>query len=445
MKNLEIILEQLNKESNINATDTEYQYRLRILCRNEKVENTTICIQPPLCAEPNEYVEINIEELLPGNSLEIELEYTYLCGGRHVFYMWEKNNQLNTLTRYAEAVAGAGCYSGNTHSHSTYSDGKSTLAENRSVMMENGHSFIYATDHNTLAQAKELEEYEELGRKELFLHMCGWEYTTKHGHSIAYGSKKTYDPKLVTDINQLQEWQAFVDEMRKEEAVVFLAHPYEAARYEFGDEVLMNIQGIAGVEAWNGWTKDALCWASRKQFDLWDALNRKGNAHYVGNAVSDAHTIPSQSSPYIKGYLEELTTEAVEDMLKSGSFIGSNGPEISLQIGDAGIGESYESDGKETLLQLMAFDPAGNIESVNIYVGKVDNQCVNKANTKKKFAYYPAGENEKRVFTKKIYLKVQPGEFYRAEVITGFGVVAYMADSNKLEKGYAFTNPIWIE
>ena len=38
-----------------------------------------------------------------------------------------------------------------------------------------------------------------------------------------------------------------------------------------------------------------------------------------------------------------------------------------------------------------------------------------------------------------------PGEFYRVEVITGTGVVAYISDESKIEKGFAFTNPIWIE
>lgn len=45
---------------------------------------------------------------------------------------------------------------------------------------------------------------------------------------------------------------------------------------------------------------------------------------------------------------------------------------------------------------------------------------------------------------RRIYMDVTPGEFYRVEVITGVGVVAYVADATKIEKGFAFTNPIWI-
>lgn len=55
------------------------------------------------------------------------------------------------------------------------------------------------------------------------------------------------------------------------------------------------------------------------------------------------------------------------------------------------------------------------------------------------------GEVEKRNFVKNLLIDVKEGEFYRVEIITGIGVVAYMSDSSKVEKGFAFTNPIWIE
>ena len=92
-----------------------------------------------------------------------------------------------------------------------------------------------------------------------------------------------------------------------------------------------------------------------------------------------------------------------------------------------------------------AFDPLGDIEAVNVYRGFVDGEYLEKPNTKKVFEFYPMGENEKRRFVKDMYIDVKPGEFYRVEMITGLGVVAYMSNHAKVEKGFAFTNPIWIE
>lgn len=80
-----------------------------------------------------------------------------------------------------------------------------------------------------------------------------------------------------------------------------------------------------------------------------------------------------------------------------------------------------------------------------MYKGLVDREYTVKPNTHAVFEFYPTGENDKRNYTKNIYLDVTPGEFYRAEVVTGVGVTAYTADRDKVEKGFAFTNPIWIE
>ena len=96
-------------------------------------------------------------------------------------------------------------------------------------------------------------------------------------------------------------------------------------------------------------------------------------------------------------------------------------------------------------MKINVFDPLGEIEMVNVYRGFVDGEYTVKPNTKKIFEFYPIGELEKRNFVKNLYVDVTAGEFYRVEVVTGVGVVAYMADVKRLEKGFAFTNSIWID
>lgn len=372
-------------------------------------ERGIVCIQPPKYAAPFDYTEICVKELAEGETLVLDLAYELVHGGRYVFYAWEKGNQLPSLCKAVVNMGGAGIYSGNTHSHSTYSDGKSTLQENRAAMMNCGHSFIYATDHNTTAHNDELREYEKMGVAENFLHIPGWEFTTKYGHAIAYGSMQTYDTDRIPERNNLQAWQEFVDTMNEEGARVFFAHPYEAPRYEFGDDVLKNITGVVGIEAWNGYNYHALAYQNRKNFEVWDLFNCRGDGHYAGNAVSDAHTGSGQSSPYIKGYLKELSKKAVEEMLVQGRFIGSNGPEIDFSIGEAGIGETYQvekdASGKmqKALVRLDVFDPLGDIEAINVYKAVIDGVYGLKPNTRKVLEFYPMGENEKRNFAKNIY------------------------------------------
>lgn len=417
---------------------------LIIAATSEEKENGKVCVQAPRFAQPFSCTEICVKNLNPGERIKEVLRYECVCGGRFVFYAWEKGNELATLSRIVVSFKGAGVYSGNTHSHSTYSDGESTLEENRCAMMENGHSFIYATDHNTMAHYKELLQYAPIGVEENFLHIPGWEYTTKYGHSIPYRSSHTYDAEKIPERGNLAAWQEYVDAMNHEGALVFLAHPYEAPRFEFGENVLMNIRGIVGVEAWNGYNFHALDYQNRKNFEVWDKLNRKGGHHYVATACSDAHTRDGQSSPFIKGYLPRLTRENVEEMLAKGSFFGSNGPEVTFSIGGAGMGETCIAGEGRVFMQIEAFDPLGNIEVITVYKGFVDGEYSEKANTKKDYEFYPLSEVEKRNCVIDLFLDVAPGEFYRVEVRTAIGVVAYMSNPNRIEKGFAFTNPIWI-
>ncbi len=426
-------------------------FQLMITGTCENAESGRVCVQSPQYAVPFACTEVCVENLKQGETLIMDLQYRILYGGRYAFYTWVKGNTLATLDRAVVAFKGAGVYSGNTHSHSIYSDGESTLEENRIAMMENGHSFIYATDHNTTAHFGELEEYEPKGLEENFLHIPGWEYTTKFGHSIPYRSMNNYDAANISERDDLEAWQKYVDAMNEEGAIVYFAHPYEAPRFEFGEKVLKEIQGIAGVETWNGYHYHALSYQNRKNFEVWDKLNRKGGHHYVATAVSDAHTRERQSSPYIKGFLPELNRTAVEEMLVNGNFFGSNGPEVAFHIGSITMGGTYsvkaDENGKarKALMKIEAFDPLGDIEAINVYRGFVDGEYLEMPNTKKIFEFYPMGEVGKRNYTKNLLLDVKPGEFYRVEVITGIGVVAYMSDTTKVEKGFAFTNPIWIE
>lgn len=434
-----------------NSEERSSKIVLTVMGDRKIPESGIVCVQAPEYAVPFCCTEVKVDRIAENEVQKVELTYHFSCGGRFVFYAWEKGSQRNTLCHVIVLAEGAGWYSGNTHSHSTYSDGKSTLEENRKAMMDCGQSFIYSTDHNTTNHFEELLAYAKAGEQENFLHLPGWEFTTKFGHAIAYRSGQTMSTDRITERNNLSMWQSFVDDENAAGAFVYLAHPYEAPRYEFGDDVLCGIKGMVGVEAWNGYNYHALAYQNRKNFEIWDALNRRGDRHYYGNSVSDAHTMKGQGSPYIKGYLEKLDRSAVEELLMSGKYFGSNGPEIRLSIGEAGMGETcrVETDDKnrktKKRMVLDVFDPLGDIQEIRVYRGHIDGEYTVKPNTKAVLEFYPIGEDEKRNFVKQIYLDVAAGEFYRAEVITGLGVTAYLADPEKIEKGFAFTNPVWIE
>lgn len=426
-------------------------FQFQIKNKSENVQSGTICFQPPLYAEPFRYFEVEIKDLTPGEAKIIPLQYQFSHGGRYVFYFWEKNAQLNTLEKTTVFLSGPGYYSGDTHNHSIYSDGKSTLLENRESMLRKGHSFLYSTDHNTLEHRAEIDNFTQSPADGQFLlHMTGWEYTTKNGHALPYNTNEVYDHTVMTERGNLEQWQVFVDEMNKQDGFVFLAHPFEAPRYEFGEDLLMNIQNITGIEVWNGFNHHALTYENRKAFEIWDEMNKKGDAHYIGNAVSDAHTAEKQGNPFIKGYFHQLSLAEVHRLLKSGQFFGSNGPEIQFSINEAKTGETlYLQTPRQTAnIHFSIFDPAGKIETIILYKGILNRKVEDSSKrnkTLKVMEIYPKGEAERRYFQKEYYTEVEEGEFYRLEVITEFGIVAYEKDKLTQDKGFAYTNPIWIE
>ncbi|MDR1508725.1 MAG: CehA/McbA family metallohydrolase [Synergistaceae bacterium] len=421
----------------------------RICAQNvsERALGGTISLQPPLCAKSDETMEFKTGILEPGADWEREVTVKFLYGGRTRLYCWEKEAQMETFGWAVFDVKGAGYYSGDTHAHSSYSDGKSSLDENRTSMLDKGHSFLYSTEHNTLDHLKEIEAFARTQSAERFLHAAGWEYTTRCGHAVTYFTAgEPYPPEIQGSSPNLARWQRFVDEITSAGGLVFLAHPYEAPCYEFGDGLLMNIDNIAGIEVWNGFNYHALNSRNRRAFSRWDRINARGVFHCVGNAVSDAHTAKKHGNPFIKGYLKELNADCLREMLENGRFFGSNGPELYFRMDEFRMGETlYINEERKTVkVGILLFDPAGRIEKIVLYRGGVNTS--GQENPVKAVAEAsPSSANERRRFEVFFELTVSHGEFYRVEAFTEFGAVAFDPEARKQEAGFAFTNPIWIE
>lgn len=443
MKKFDIKFEVENFKKVINESN---KFNLVIKNITDTVQKGTISFSPPLLeVKPNDYFEVDIENIEPGEEVNINLTYQFTAGGRYTFYYWEKGAQLSTQQKVNYFVPGPGYYSGDTHNHSNYSDGKSTLEENRQSMLEKGHSFLYSTDHNTLGHGKEIDELNKNNGSSEFLHLTGWEFTSKFSHALAYGYDKIYDPMSITERGNLQEWQAFVN-ATKDEASVFLAHPYEAPKFEFGDDLLLSIEGITGIEVWNGLNHHALAFQNRFAFEMWDKLNAKGEKKYVGNAVSDAHSRDKQGNPFIKGYFEVLNRDGVHQLLKSGQYFGSNGPEIAFSIGEASIGETEIIDEESSLskLELTVFDPMCSIENIIVYKGKINYGEEKLKRVSKVEEIYPVNTEDLRTVNFSKYINVEAGEFYRVEVVTKYAAISHEKKNKEHEKGFAYTNPIWI-
>ena len=71
-------------------------FALNITGTDKAAENGVVCVQAPRYASPFSCQEIYVKDLAKGESITIELPYSFSYGGRHVFYIWQKGRKLES-------------------------------------------------------------------------------------------------------------------------------------------------------------------------------------------------------------------------------------------------------------------------------------------------------------------------------------------------------------
>lgn len=392
--------------------------------------------------------------LKDGESTTLRVRALALSGGRRALELQiRQGGTLCTAEKYDVDISGAGYYSGDPHSHSVYSDGTDTLEENAAAAYGTKQaSWVWATEHNNAAQSADTQAItQSYGGS--FLHLSGTELTTGYthnpstpsgqarGHALVYG----YDgvPRLIIDQKGGEyDWQACIDELTGSGALMYLAHPFDSS-YPFEDAYAWS--GYTGVEVWNG-SVHASHENSRKAFRLWDQKNMEGTQRYYGTAGTDAHSSEKVAGLGLCGYLEELSSDELMHMLRSGGFYGSNGPELRFSVGGTAMGsqltlaqagevridfEAYTQTGTLTSIRILGFPITGSIEDYDEAAAVLLELDLSGEET----AYYSGS----------VTAEVTKDCFYRMEVkstdpmpgsATGAGPEA--------GKGFAFSNPVWV-
>jgi len=203
---------------------------------------------------------------------------------------------------------------GNTHIHSTFSDGGLTYVELHERYAGAGYDFLFHTDHNHVSRASS-----EAGLELLALdgvEIDGGDGVAVEYHVVALG----YSGELPQEASLAEKLRL----LRKGGALLVLAHPQwcgnsveEALRY-----------GFDGVEVYN----DLCRWLNGKGEGayFWDRM-LCGNQRTLGFAADDTHLNErhrSWNGGWIMVNAAELTREAVMAAIRRGDFYSSCGPEI---------------------------------------------------------------------------------------------------------------------
>lgn len=225
-------------------------------------------------------------------------------------------------------------YRGNTHTHTTESDGDTPPDEVARWYRDHGYAFLVLSDHNTFTDPAALDDVSNSA----FLLIPGEEVTSAFDGAPVHvnglnlpGLVEARDgPDVVATI------QANVDAIREVDGVPHINHPN--FRWAFGPEELARVERYRLLEIHNGHPQvhNVGGGGTPGMEEAWDAL-LTGGKRVWGIAVDDAHHFQGEfaadrANPgrgWVAVRADTLTATAVMDALEDGAFYASSGVELS--------------------------------------------------------------------------------------------------------------------
>ena len=230
--------------------------------------------------------------------------------------------------------AGDVWYRGNTHTHTTESDGDTPPREVTEWYRDHGYNFLVLSDHNTLTDPATLANLET----DEFILIPGEEVTSGFdGHPVHVNGlnlPEVVEPRTAESL--VATLQANVDGIRQVEGVPHINHPNFG--WSFGEEELRQVERYRLLEIHNGHptVHNEGGGGTPGVEAVWDALLTGGKRIY-GIAVDDAHHFQGEfaddrANPgrgWVAVRAAELEGQAVMEALEAGHFYASTGVELA--------------------------------------------------------------------------------------------------------------------
>jgi len=224
-------------------------------------------------------------------------------------------------------------YKGNTHAHTTESDGDSPPEYVARWYRDHGYDFLVLSDHNVFTDPATLAHLVD----STFLLIPGEEVTTSFEEASVHvnGLNLPHVVEARTAETLIGTIQANVDAIREVEGVPHINHPN--FRWSFGAQELRQIERDRLLEIWNGHptVHNEGGSGSPSLEEIWDILLTGGKRIY-GIAVDDAHHFQGEftadrANPgrgWVSVRADTLDAVALMDALEAGHFYASTGVEL---------------------------------------------------------------------------------------------------------------------
>jgi hypothetical protein len=268
-------------------------------------------------------------------------------------------------------------YKGNTHLHTTRSDGSMDPEIVFKKYMDRGYSFVVLTDHIRYFNS---DRY----NTEKFIVLPGVELHVEHDfknnrdHHVTGlhipSEGKTFEDGHVFDVPPISgygiEAAAGRIKILKDNAnIVIYAHPVWS-RTE--PEILMELSGYDAIEIWNH--ECEYCSNSGNATYHWDYLLKKGRK-VNAIACDDRHKEDDRSTGgYIMVQAESLDNMAIAEAIKEGNYYSSTGPEIYEFYIDGGRIYARGSEVKKISFMTNARNKSYSGESVGDSINRAEHK-----------------------------------------------------------------------
>ena len=216
-------------------------------------------------------------------------------------------------------------YRGNTHAHSTVSDGVLTTAERFAAYRQHGYHFLVLTDHG---QVSDVSAYNDGRFSGSFRRRAASKEPPQSSHRrLSYRGPRR--PRRI-DAPRMDP-PAVVAAIHEQGGVAVIGHPHWLGHNLIELEAL---RGCLALEVYN----DTCQYENGKGFSesIWDdLLDAWGPLH--GIAADDAHdSVYDCFHGWIMVKAAELTVPAIMQAIRAGSFYSTLGPEILDLVCDPG-------------------------------------------------------------------------------------------------------------
>lgn len=205
-------------------------------------------------------------------------------------------------------------YRGNTHAHSTESDGKLSVADRFAAYRDEGYDFLVLTDHR---KVNDVHGYSTSD----FLAISGSEVHPSNPYGGATYHIVAINIHEPVNCGKMHP-NAVLDDIKGQGGEAVLCHPYWCG-HTITD--YLPLQGYFAVEVYND-----TCMGIGKGFSeqAWDDLLDRGGPVF-GIASDDAHGVEHDCfHGWIMVKARSLTLESIMAALRSGAFYSTLGPEI---------------------------------------------------------------------------------------------------------------------